>query len=229
MPKLKPDTQAARRENILDAAERCFARAGFHRTTMQDICKEAGVSLGAIYVYFKSKEDLIAGMCERDRAELSRDMSELADAPDLMGALQKLGEHYTVERSRHKQLLHVEIGIESTRNDGVCEMYRSVDRFVRDGFASVFERARAEGRIAPDVDSETLAEMLSVIGDGMFWRQAVDPEFDSKKILPLVGSTNRLMHLRRVDFPDPLLPRITTNSPAFTLKETSLRAWVPFA
>ena len=58
MPKLKPETQSARRENIIDAAERCFARSGFHRTTMQDICKVAGVSPGALYVYFKSKEDL---------------------------------------------------------------------------------------------------------------------------------------------------------------------------
>ena len=43
MPKLKPSTQAARREHILDAAERCFARSGFHRTTMQDICREANI------------------------------------------------------------------------------------------------------------------------------------------------------------------------------------------
>ena len=71
MPKLKPETQVARRERILDAAQLCFARAGFHRTTMQDICKEADVSPGALYVYFDSKEALIAGLCERDRAEFA--------------------------------------------------------------------------------------------------------------------------------------------------------------
>ena len=77
MPKLKPDTQRARREHILDAAEQCFARAGFHATTMQDICKEAAVSPGALYVYFGSKEDLIAGLCERDRAELAERLDRL--------------------------------------------------------------------------------------------------------------------------------------------------------
>ena len=68
MPKLKPDVQRARSEHILDAAERCFVRAGFHRTSVHDICKEAGVSPGALYVYFDSKEALIAGISERDRA-----------------------------------------------------------------------------------------------------------------------------------------------------------------
>ena len=62
MPKLKPDTQRARREHILDAALTCFARGGFHATTMQAICREAGVSPGALYVYFDSKEALIAGL-----------------------------------------------------------------------------------------------------------------------------------------------------------------------
>jgi TetR/AcrR family transcriptional regulator, repressor for uid operon len=65
MPKLKPETQQARRESILDAAEMCFARSGFHRSTMQDICKAAGISPGALYVYFASKEDLIAGIVDR--------------------------------------------------------------------------------------------------------------------------------------------------------------------
>ncbi len=58
MPRLKPETQAHRREQILDAAERCFARAGFHRTTMQDICKEASVSPGALYLILPPRKSL---------------------------------------------------------------------------------------------------------------------------------------------------------------------------
>ena len=112
MPKLKPDTQRARREHILDAAERCFARAGFHATTMQDICKEASVSPGALYVYFASKEALIAGLCERNRAEFQSRFADLATARDFMAALACIGEHYFVEEPPHKQLMCVEMGIE---------------------------------------------------------------------------------------------------------------------
>jgi AcrR family transcriptional regulator len=71
VPKLKPETQQARREHILDAAERCIANTGFHRTTMQDICLAAAISPGALYVYFDSKEALIAGISERDRSSPS--------------------------------------------------------------------------------------------------------------------------------------------------------------
>lgn len=184
MPKLKPDTQRARREHILDAAERCFAEAGFHRTTMQDICREAAISAGALYVYFSSKEDLIAGLCERDRAKLSTQLAGLAEAPDLMAALEALGEHYAIEEPLHKRKLFVEIGAESTRNDAVGETFRSVDRFVLESFESLFSRAKVEGRIAPTVEPAMLAQLLAVIGDGMFWRRAVDPNFDAKTVLP---------------------------------------------
>ena len=52
------DKAARTRARILDAAERCFARAGFHRTTMQDICKEAKVSAGAIFFDIDEIADL---------------------------------------------------------------------------------------------------------------------------------------------------------------------------
>ena len=186
MPKLTPATQAARREHILDAAEMCFARSGFHRTTMQDICKEAGVSAGALYVYFASKEDLIAGIADRDRAKLAAKLPALAAAPDLATALGRLGEHYTVEEPAHKRVMCIEIGLESTRNEAVGKSYRSVDRFVLDSFEQLFAKAAAEGRIRPDLDAKTLAQIIAVLGDGMFWRRAVDPAFDGKALMPAI-------------------------------------------
>ena len=186
MPKLKPDTQRARREHILDAAERCFARAGFHRTTMHDICKEAGVSPGALYVYFSSKEELIAGIAERDRNKLAGELAELSKSPDLLAALGQLGEHYAVEEPEHKRVLCMEIAVESTRNEAVGEIFRSVDGFVLDSFEALFARAQAEGRIAPKHDARTVAQILALLGDGMFWRRAIDPSFDGRAIMPVV-------------------------------------------
>jgi len=186
MPKLKPETQHARRGRILDAAEVCFARTGFHRTTMQDICKEAGVSPGAVYVYFTSKEALIAGIAERDRAKLANQLGELAAAPDLIAALAKLGEHYTIEEPQYKRVLCVEIGAESTRNAAVGDIFRSVDDYCLRSFETLFERAREEGRIAPTIDIATIARLIAVIGDGMFWRRAVDPNFDAKQLMPAI-------------------------------------------
>lgn len=195
MPKLKPDTHRARREHILDAAELCFARAGFHRTTMQDICKTTSVSPGALYVYFGSKEDLIASIVERDRAKLAGELAQLANAPDLLLALTALGEHYSVEEPQHKRVLCVEIGVEATRNADVGELFRSTDTFCKDSLAKLFERAQRDGRIAPEHDLKTIVSVISVIGDGMFWRRAVDPNFDAKSIMPvLTGILSNLLN-----------------------------------
>lgn len=189
MPKLKPAVQALRREHILDAAERCFARAGFHRTTMHDICKEANVSSGALYVYFDSKEALIAGISERDRNNFAQRFAALAAAPDVMVALEKLGQYYFEDEPRHRALMCIEIGIESTRNAKVGEIFRSVDTFVSGNFEALFRRLESEDRIAPRVDIPTLVRMLMVLGDGMFWRRVVDPRFDVQAALPAVLAT----------------------------------------
>jgi AcrR family transcriptional regulator len=185
MPKLKPHIQRARREHILDAAERCFARAGFHRTTMHDICKEAAVSPGALYGYFDSKEALIAGICERERAEFAERLATaLAETPDFVAALKRLGEHYFVEEPAHKHLMCIEIGLESTRNARVGEIHRGVDEFVHATLVTLFQRMKDEGRIAPDLEIPVVVELFSVIADGLFWRRAVDPGFDGKVLVP---------------------------------------------
>lgn len=186
MPRLSPETQRQRREHILDAAEKCFARAGFHRTTMQDICREASVSPGALYLYFKSKEDLIAGIAERDRAQFQERFAALAEAPDFMAALGGMADQYFVDEPAHKRLMCIEIGVEATRNPRVGEIYRSVDVLVHSSFETLFQRLLDEGRIRPSMDIPVLAAVFMTIGDGLFWRRAIDPAFGADGTLHAV-------------------------------------------
>jgi AcrR family transcriptional regulator len=65
MPKIAEQARAARRDQIITAALACFARAGYHATTMADIATQAGVSKGTPYLYFDSKETLFIALRER--------------------------------------------------------------------------------------------------------------------------------------------------------------------
>lgn len=188
MPKLDEQTQRARREHILDAAERCFAREGFHRSSMQDICREAAISPGALYLYFTSKEDLIAGICERERTHFAHALSSVAEAPDFMAALSQLAQAYCVDEPEEKLRLHLEINAEALRNPAIGKTVREIDAFVVDSFRRLLDGARARGRIDPAIDSGMVAQILSILGDGLFLRRAIDPEFDVKACLPVVLS-----------------------------------------
>ena len=59
MPRVSEEHVTARREQILEAARACFRRNGLHNTSMQDRIHEAGLSVGAVYRYFKSKDEII--------------------------------------------------------------------------------------------------------------------------------------------------------------------------
>src|ERR1700687_5329119 len=85
--------QSDRRLEILDATQRCFARAGFHAASMQKICAQAGMSPGNLYRYFPSKEALIAGICERNRAEAADNLPAVDRAPGFFEGLAGLARH----------------------------------------------------------------------------------------------------------------------------------------
>ncbi|MFC5752708.1 TetR/AcrR family transcriptional regulator [Actinomadura rugatobispora] len=59
MPRVSEEHLERRRQQILDAARACFIRKGVHETSMQDIFTESGLSAGAVYRYFKSKNEII--------------------------------------------------------------------------------------------------------------------------------------------------------------------------
>lgn len=188
MPKLDEKTQLARRERIIDAAERCFARQGFHRTSMQDICREAGISAGALYLYFTSKEDLIAGICERQKTEIAQALASVSEAPDFMQALARIAQTYCIEKPEEELRLQVEINAEALRNPAIGRIVREIDAFVLDSFTRLIADARAKRRIDPAIEPALVAQILTILGDGIFLHRAMDPEFDVKACLPVVLS-----------------------------------------
>src|ERR1700689_3646892 len=64
MPKISQTQRDSRRERVLEAALACFSENGFHQTGMADIVRRSGMSHGAVYVYFPSKEDIIEALAD---------------------------------------------------------------------------------------------------------------------------------------------------------------------
>jgi len=168
----------ARRNHILDAFEVCIQRTGFHRTTMQDVAREAGMSAGNLYRYFSSKEALVSGLIERDRERFSADFMNVARSSDVMGSFVALGRKHFLETPRERCVQFMEIWAEASRNPQVAEMCAAVDKEVNDFMVAILEAAKASGQIPPSVDSAAVITVLSAMGDGMFTRRALEPDFD---------------------------------------------------
>src|SRR5580692_5739466 len=79
-----------RHSEVLHAARRIFARLGYSATNVEDIAKEAGMAKGTIYLYFKSKEEVFAGV-------LAHDLERLTDQTiEGMSAAKTFAERLTV-------------------------------------------------------------------------------------------------------------------------------------
>src|SRR5919107_2229536 len=84
MPKISPAHEQQRRRQILDAAMACFARQGYRATSMDDVVRESGLSVGAIYSYFPSKEDLFLSLNEFRSEQTLAYLDELFHRPGPM-------------------------------------------------------------------------------------------------------------------------------------------------
>ena len=178
--------QADRRAEILDAAQVCFARAGFHRTSMHEICAQAGMSPGNLYRYFPSKEAIIAGICERDRAAAAERFLAVRHAPEFFTGLSELARFRLVERSTDAVGLDAEIMAECRRNPQIARMSQEIERDIKERVVEMLRHAADSGEIKRDLDLAAVATVLMTIADGISWRRAVDPQFSPENVLPLI-------------------------------------------
>jgi len=186
-----------RRSEILDAARRCFSRTGFHQTSMQQICADAGMSPGNVYRYFPSKEAIIAGIAERDRAEVAAQLASAQFTTDFFTSFAALARHHFVERTAEEVGLCAEIMSESRRNPTISKIMNEFDADVKDRLVTMLSSAQARGDISREADIGTAVEMLMVIADGVWWRRAVDPNFNAEAVLPMFLDITKYMLLER--------------------------------
>jgi AcrR family transcriptional regulator len=188
MPKVSDAHLRARRRQILDAAARCFARDGFHRTSMQDVVRECGISAGLVYRYFASKDDMIVAIVTEwhDQRQALVEPAGGA-APGQGGELAGVQAAYLdLLRSvgdpacREDLRLGVQIWAETVRSEQLREVARrGVDR-PRAALAGVVRRAQEDGDLAPDVDPDALVRVLIAVHQGLrlqtLWDDTVDNE-----------------------------------------------------
>ncbi len=182
-----------RRTHILDAAERSFVRSGFHRTTVQDVAAEAGMSPGNLYRYFASKDALVAGLCERDRGRMTSEFGALQESgADFLSAFRELGRRHFHDDMCGKAQLCLEIWAEATRNPSVATLQTDFASGLHAHFVSAFDAAKEAGAIDQSIDSHFVASIISKLADGLFVRRAVatdfDPEREVAEVFAVIGA-----------------------------------------
>jgi TetR/AcrR family transcriptional repressor of uid operon len=182
-------TEAERCQRILEAAERAFARHGFHATTMQHVADEVGTSAGNLYRYFPSKEAIVEGLCELDQARRAESFAAFGDLMarngDLTEAMRKgLREHVFGKPAGTARLI-VEIWAEAGRNPRVAEITRAIDTDVLIGLERLMDVAKAAGAASPTLDSRFGARFFFTFVAGLFKRIAIEADFDPEAETPM--------------------------------------------
>jgi AcrR family transcriptional regulator len=193
MSRANTQRQSDRRTEILDAAQRCFVRSGFHQASMQEICAEAGMSPGNLYRYFPSKEALIAGIAERDRAEVGQQFASADLSHGFFAILEGMAHHHFSMRPDEQVLLCTEVMAEARRNPEIARIHTAFDADVKKWLVDMLRAAAERGDIPGDTDFDAVVTMLMIIADGVWWRRALDPDFKPESMLPIFMDVTRHM------------------------------------
>ena len=165
-------TRAARRDQqiqrILEAAQTCFVRSGFQGASMQQICAECGMSPGALYRYFPSKEAIVAAICEADREDEMTCFAVFRDATSAVdGLVEGAMAHIAHTHNNGSAALFAEMRSESNRNETIRDTVDSHKQEIAVMIAALVNGAIERGEISPAVSLPTLMAILMSIGEGI--------------------------------------------------------------
>ena len=169
-------SNADRRSQILDAALVCFAKRGFHQTSMHDISGEAGISVGLIYRYFENKESVISAMAARHKEEIQQMLERARQAPSLLESLEILfTAHCCEDAPQVVSAFVVDLYAEASRNQQVADLVRDVFETAMDGVKDLIARAPEAQGTAHGLSPNELAELIFAVARGMLMLDVLRP------------------------------------------------------
>ena len=218
MPKLKPEELESRHREIVDAARRCFLRNGFHQTTTDDICREASITPGGLYHYFRSKEDVISAVIAASARDAVDRLAHLAEqSANSLSSIRALAATFsdTMRDAETDSItrLDVDVWAESLRNEKLAEITRYGWAVRRDWLKDLIANAIDEGVYSPEVDATGLANLIMSIWLGLrlgrlIWGDDFNPEATLQALFLM--HSGRLVGQRR---PQPLRPQAEPSKP----------------
>ena len=177
-PKLKPETLAARKAHILKAAEACFARQGYHQTTMDDIVQEAGLSKGGVYWHFGSKKELFLAIIESTLGDAQAMMQEsVTSQPSAREKLDAVLAAFAALATSDQLLeiapLMLDVWAQNWQDPEVNKVVIAVYNRFRGSVVQVIEEGIAQGEFKP-LDATALTSIILALYDGLMVQAMID-------------------------------------------------------
>lgn len=146
---------------ILEAAVKTFARAGYHRTRVADIAREAGVADGTVYIYFKSKEDILVSLFEDLMFHFVQDLqSELARSKNAVEKLDTIiNYHLTTLANKPDQAKVTQIElrqIDQAINEGISRPLMSYFQLIEE----VIEEGKEQSLYRQNLNTRTARKVV---------------------------------------------------------------------
>jgi AcrR family transcriptional regulator len=175
VPKVSQQHRDARRGQILAAARRCFLRDGFHATSMQDLFAEAGLSSGAVYSYFTSKDDVIVAIAEENMRGVTEMIRAIATQRPVRPVGAVLADVMDMLRAKDAQdglgKLTVIVWSEALRNPALAARFGAMVAQLHANLAEVVRQNR--GNLPGDVSADVLATTLLSLVPGYLLQLAL--------------------------------------------------------
>lgn len=167
-PVSRADRREAQTARIMDAAKKCFVRSGFQGASMNEICREADMSPGALYRYFPSKEAIIEAIAEADRAGDAEIFEKMVDNPDVIdGFVSAAIEHLVHVHENGAAPLFTEVRAEGMRNEAVRKSCEACMEHARYSIRNYLQAAIDRGEINPRAPLDVLLPVMMAIGEGL--------------------------------------------------------------